>query len=128
LGHVSVCTPDPGSAVLVCHKKHVVSQDQRSQFSFGSARAAAVEAPPTAVAYLAKKGIRCVATDGPTLGGAGPKRALMTYWALGSRGMVGVEYLTNVAALQGRSYFLFGAVKIRDCHGGPGRAVALHVP
>jgi kynurenine formamidase len=83
---------------------------------------------PDAIAYLAKKGIRCVATDGPTLGGAGPKRALMTYWALGSRGMVGVEYLTNVAALQGRSYFLFGAVKIRDCHGGPGRAVALQVP
>ena len=51
---------------------------------------------PKTIVYLAEKGIRCVATDGPTLGGAEPRRALMTYWALGSRGMVGVEYLTNV--------------------------------
>ena len=27
---------------------------------------------PEAVVYLAEKGIRCVGTDGPTLGGAGP--------------------------------------------------------
>src|SRR5262249_50236343 len=48
---------------------------------------------PEAVLYLAKKGITCVATDGPTLGGVDPKKALMTYWALGSKGLVGVEYL-----------------------------------
>ncbi len=81
---------------------------------------------PGAIAYLAKKGIRCVATDGPTLGGAGPKRALMTYWALGGKGMVGVEYLTNVGKLPEKAYFLFAPVKIRDCHGGPGRAIALY--
>jgi kynurenine formamidase len=79
---------------------------------------------PDAIVSLAKKGIRCVATDGPTLGGAEPKRALMTYWALGSRGMVGVEYLTNVVRLPDGAYFLFAAVKIRGCHGGPGRAIA----
>jgi kynurenine formamidase len=80
---------------------------------------------PDAIAYLAEKGIRCVATDGPTLGGVNPKRALMTYWALGSKGMAGVEFLTNVAALTPKSYFLFAAVKVRDCHGGPGRAIAV---
>lgn len=81
---------------------------------------------PDAVMYLAGKGIRCVATDGPTLGGVEPKRALMTYWALGSRGMVGVEYLTNVGSLPAGAYFLFAAVKIKGCHGGPGRAIALY--
>ena len=29
---------------------------------------------PEAIVYLAKKGIRCVATDAPTLGGVEPKR------------------------------------------------------
>jgi kynurenine formamidase len=81
---------------------------------------------PEAVTYLAKKGIRCVATDAPTLGGVEPKRALMTYWALGSRGMAGVEYLTNLARMPQGAYFLFAAVKIQGCHGGPGRAIALH--
>jgi kynurenine formamidase len=81
---------------------------------------------PDAILYLAGKGIRCVATDGPTLGGAEPRRALMTYWALGGKGMVGVEYLTSVGKLPDKSYFIFVAVKIRGCHGGPGRAIALH--
>jgi kynurenine formamidase len=82
---------------------------------------------PEAVMYLAAKGIRCVATDGPTLGGAEPKRALWTYWALGSKGLVGVEYLTNLMAIKDRkAYFLFAAVKVRGCHGGPGRALAMY--
>ncbi len=81
---------------------------------------------PDAIHYLAGKGIRCVATDAPNLGGVEPKRALMTYWALGGKGMVGVEFLTNLGALPKDAYFLFAAVKIRDCHGGPGRAIALH--
>ena len=51
---------------------------------------------PDAINYLAAKGIRCVATDGPTLGGAEAKRALWTYWALGTKGMVGVEFLTAI--------------------------------
>jgi kynurenine formamidase len=81
---------------------------------------------PQAIRYLADKGVRCVATDAPTLGGVEPRRALMTYWALGGKGMVGVEYLTNVASLPEGAYFLFAAVKIRGCHGGPGRAIALY--
>jgi kynurenine formamidase len=81
---------------------------------------------PDAVVYLAGKGIRCVATDGPTLGGSEPKRALATYWAMGTKGMVGVEFLTNVGKLPQRATFLFAPLKVRGCHGGPGRAIALY--
>jgi kynurenine formamidase len=81
---------------------------------------------PDAIVYLAKRGIRCVGTDAPDLSGVEPKRALMTYWALGSRGLVGVEYLTNLAAMPDGAYFLFAAVKVRGGHGGPGRAIALY--
>ena len=81
---------------------------------------------PDAIVYLAKKGIRCVATDGPTLGGSEPRRALMTYWALASRGMVGVEYLTGVGNLTGEAYFMFAPINVRGCHGGPGRALAFY--
>jgi kynurenine formamidase len=81
---------------------------------------------PEAVLYLAKKGIRCVATDAPTLGGVDGKRALWTYWALGGQGMAGVEYLTGVGQMPPGAYFLFAAVKIEGCHGGHGRAIALY--
>ncbi len=83
---------------------------------------------PAAIVYLKNKGIRCIATDAPDLGGVEPKRALMTYWALGSRDMVGVEFLHNVGQIPrtGSPYFLFAAIKIRDCHGGPGRAIVVY--
>jgi kynurenine formamidase len=79
------------------------------------------------IVYLKEKGIRCVASDAPDLGGVDPRRALMTYWALGSREMVGVEFLVNVDKIPAKgAYFLFVAVKVRDCHGGPGRAIVLY--
>jgi kynurenine formamidase len=81
---------------------------------------------PEAVRYLAGKGIRCVGTDAPTLGGVDPKQALFTYWALAGAGLVGVEFLTNLGNLPADAYFLFAAVKIKGCHGGPGRAIALY--
>ena len=81
---------------------------------------------PAAIVALAAKGVRCVATDAPTLGGVEPKRALMTYWALGGKGMAGVEYLTNVGQMPRQAYFLFAAVKIKGGHGGHGRAIALY--
>jgi kynurenine formamidase len=80
---------------------------------------------PETILYLRSQGIRCVATDGPDLGGVDPKRALMTYWALGSKEMVGVEFLSNVEKVPANGYFLFAPVKIRNCHGGPGRAIVL---
>lgn len=83
---------------------------------------------PAAIDYLKKKGVRCVATDAPDLGGVDPQRALATYWALGSREMVGVEFLHNVGSVPAKSkaYFLFAALRVRDCHGGPGRAIILY--
>jgi kynurenine formamidase len=82
---------------------------------------------PDTVEYLKSKGIRCIATDAPDLGGVDPKRALMTYWALGSREMVGVEFLNNVGSVpvDKDAYFLFAALKIRDSHSSPGRAIVL---
>ena len=82
-----------------------------------------------AIHYLASKGIACVGSDGPTLGGVDPKSALMTYWALGTRGMVGVEYLIHVGDLPreaGKAFFVFAPIKIKGCHGGPGRALAFY--
>lgn len=82
---------------------------------------------PDAIAYLKEKGIRCVASDAPDLGGVDPQRALATYWALGSREMVGVEFLANLDQIPAQgAYFLFAAVKVRGCHGGPGRAIVLY--
>ncbi|MCP4175297.1 MAG: hypothetical protein GY758_31495 [Fuerstiella sp.] len=83
---------------------------------------------PDAIVYLKSKGIRCIATDAPDLGGVDPRRALMTYWALGTHNMVGVEFLHNVDSVPDSrdAYFLFAAVRIRDCHGGPGRAIVLY--
>jgi kynurenine formamidase len=80
---------------------------------------------PEAIAYLATKGIRCVGTDGPSLGGVDPKRALSTYWTLGTKNMVAVEFLTGVDKMPAGAFFLFAPIKIRGCHGGPGRAIAL---
>ena len=81
---------------------------------------------PDAIVYLKSQGIRCVATDAPDLGGVDPKQALMAYWALGSREMVGVEFLHNASQVPEGGYFLFAPLKIRDCHGGPGRAIVLN--
>ena len=84
---------------------------------------------PDAINYLKSKGVRCIATDAPDLGGVASKRALMTYWALGSNEMAGVEFLTNLSKLSAgkKFYFLFAALKVENCHGGPGRAIALEI-
>ena len=37
----------------------------------------------------------------------------MTYWALGSQGMVGVEYLTGLGKLPAKAYFIFAPVKVQ---------------
>jgi kynurenine formamidase len=50
----------------------------------------------------------------------------MTYWALGTKEMVAVEFLTNIGELPAEAYFLFAPVKIQGCHGGPGRAIAVY--
>ena len=80
----------------------------------------------TAIVYLKKRGIRCVGSDAPDLGGVNPRQALMTYWAMGSNEIVGVEFIQNLGQVPKDSYFLFAPLKIRDCHGGPGRAIVLY--
>ena len=81
---------------------------------------------PEVVDYLGERGIRCVGIDAPSVGGVDEKQALMTYWALGSRDMVAVEFLQNLDTLPRKAYFLFAAIPIRGCHGGPGRAIGLY--
>jgi kynurenine formamidase len=81
---------------------------------------------PEAINYLHHKGIRCIATDAPDLGGVDPRRALMSYWALGGNDMVGVEFLSGVGCIPRNGYFLFAPTRIRDCHAGPGRAIVLY--
>ncbi|MBL8811149.1 MAG: cyclase family protein [Planctomycetaceae bacterium] len=78
-----------------------------------------------AIQLLKRRGIRCVATDAPDLGGVNPKQAAMTYWALGSADMVGIEFLNNVGNLPPNSYFLFAPTRIRDAHASPGRAIGM---
>jgi kynurenine formamidase len=79
-----------------------------------------------AVEYLAAQGIRCIGTDGPTLGGVDPEVAREVDWLAGSRGIVAVEMLTGLEAIAGRdAFFLFAPIKIAGTRGGYGRALAL---
>jgi kynurenine formamidase len=56
-----------------------------------------------------------------------PEQALFVYWLAGSRGILPVEFLTNVGELQGRdAFFLFAPIKIEGTRGGYGRALALY--
>lgn len=80
-----------------------------------------------AIAFLAEKGIRCVGTDSPTLGGVDREDALMVYWLSASKGMLALEYLTNVGAIHDKpAYVLFAPIKIQGTRGGYGRALALY--
>ena len=51
----------------------------------------------------------------------------MTDWAVGTNEMVGVEFLPPLGSLDKapQGHFLFAPLKVRDCHGGPGRAIVL---
>ena len=84
-------------------------------------------ATPEVIAYLADKGVKCIGTDGPTLGGVDRENALFVTWLAASRGLHVVEYLTNVAAIRDKpAFFIFAPVKIEGTRGGYGRAVALY--
>ncbi|HEV3073705.1 MAG TPA: cyclase family protein [Thermoanaerobaculia bacterium] len=78
------------------------------------------------ILHLAKKGVRCIGTDGPRMGAVDPEAALATYWAGGSRGVCFVEYLINAGTLPPvGAFFLFAPVKVEGSHGGHGRALAI---
>lgn len=79
-----------------------------------------------AVAYLAEQGIRCVGTDGPTLGGVDPGVAREVDWLAASKGLVVVEMLTGLGSIADRdAFFIFAPIKIAATRGGYGRALAL---
>ena len=82
---------------------------------------------PEAVLWLAKRGIRCLGTDGPTLGGVDAAESQSIDWVAATEGIAVIEYLTNVAAIADRdAFFLFAPVKIAGTRGGYGRAIALY--
>lgn len=82
---------------------------------------------PEVLAYLADQGIRCVGTDGPTLGGVHPEQALFINWMAATRGLFVVEFLTNLSQVEGKSaFFIFAPIKVEGTRGGYGRALALY--
>jgi kynurenine formamidase len=82
---------------------------------------------PEVIAYLAERGIRCIGTDGPTLGGVNRENALFVNWLAANKGVLAIEYLTNVGSIQGRdAFFVFAPIKIKGTRGGYGRALALY--
>lgn len=81
---------------------------------------------PEALAWLAGQGIRCVATDGPTLGGVDPDLSQQVDWQAAAKGLLVVEFLTNLQAVEGKeAYLLFAPIKIEGTRGGYGRALAI---
>jgi kynurenine formamidase len=82
---------------------------------------------PEVIAYLHQKGVQCIGTDGPTLGGVNQKNALFTTWMAANKGILPIEYLTNLKEIEGKpAYFLFAPVKIKGTRGGYGRAIAIY--
>ncbi len=81
---------------------------------------------PEAVRWLAERGVRCLGTDAPTLGGVDPRESRSVEWMAASLGLAVVENLTNLRSLDGReAFFLFAPAKVAGTRGGTGRAIAL---
>lgn len=79
------------------------------------------------VTYLHGRGVRCLGTDGLSMGSA--DCGAPAHVAGLSRGMVFVEALTNLDRLPARgSYFIMLPLRIEDGSGGPGRAIAVLPP
>jgi kynurenine formamidase len=82
---------------------------------------------PEVIQYLIDRGVQCVGTDGPTLGGAHAENALFVNWLAGSRNLMVVEFLTNVAVIADQlAFFIFAPIKIEGTRGGYGRALAFY--
>lgn len=80
-----------------------------------------------AIEHLLARGVRCVGTDGVSIGAADDGEPAHTAGL--AAGMVFVEALCNLAQLPPRGVlFLFLPIKVRDGTGGPGRAVAFVQP
>jgi len=80
---------------------------------------------PEALIYLAGKGVKCVGTDGASMGAVTGKEAIQTHWAGLTKGMNYVEFLTGLGQLPAEgAYFAFMPIKEEGVRGGNGRAVA----
>lgn len=76
-----------------------------------------------AMQYLYEKGVRCVGTDGASMGSNQDGAPVHLYGL--AKGLVYVEALCNLNKLKPRgSYFVFLPLKIAASSGGPGRAIA----
>lgn len=76
------------------------------------------------VTYLYEQGVRCVGTDGLSVGAA--DNGAPAHLAGLTRSMVFVEALTNLSGLPARgAYFLMLTLRIEGGSGGPGRAIAV---
>lgn len=81
---------------------------------------------PETINYVIDKGVKCIGTDGPSMGSTNPEEATMTHWAAASREVPFVEFLINVGALPPvGGFFVFLEPKYEDNHGGPGRAIGI---
>ncbi|MCK9356858.1 MAG: cyclase family protein [Dehalococcoidia bacterium] len=81
---------------------------------------------PAALIYLAGKGVKCVGTDGASLGAVTGKEAIQTHWAGLTKGMNYVEYLTGLGQLPPEgAFFAFLPIKEEGVRGGNGRAIAV---
>lgn len=79
---------------------------------------------PAAVAWLHDRGVRCIGTDGLSIGPA--VNGAPTHLAGLTKGMTFVEALTGLDALPPRgAWFLFLPIRLVDGTGGPGRAIAV---
>ena len=81
---------------------------------------------PELMVYLSKKGVRCVGTDGTSMGSTDPEMSTFIHWAGAGENIVFVEQLTNLNKLPEKgAFFIFAPIKLVGGHGGPGRAIAL---
>lgn len=79
---------------------------------------------PETLELLADRGVRCVGTDGASMGPA--ENGAMTHIAGLRRGMVFIECLAALHQLEPTgAYFIFLPVKVARSAGGPGRAIAM---
>ena len=78
------------------------------------------------IQYLAQKGIRCIGTDAPTLGGVDANQARELNWFSANHQLLVLEFLTNLDSIRDRNaFFMFAPIKIRGTKAGYGRAIAL---
>lgn len=79
---------------------------------------------PEAVEWLHDRGVRCIGTDGLSIGPA--QNGADTHLAGLTRGMTFVEALTGLRQLPPRgAWFLFLPLNLVDGTGSPGRALAV---